>query len=665
MSDSNHPSKLSKEQIDSVMALYSSGQYQEAIEAIKHLNRSHPNVPLLFNLIGACYKALGQLQGAIKMFEIAVNIKSDYAEAHKNLGLSLSELGQLNDAIKCFERAIEVDKNYVDAHYNLAITHKDLGQFDSAVKSYENALKINPNFAQAHNNLGNVFKSMGKNEAAVECYQKAININPNFAQAHSNLGNALRSLNHREKSLNHFLRAYELKPDIDFLFGDILNATMHLCFWESLQELEVELIQKIKNNERVIAPFPLLPLIDDPELLRKNAEIFASNVHPKSDALAPIEDHPRHQKIRIGYFSGDFREHPVAYLTAELYEVHDRSHFEIHAFSFGPDTKDEMNLRIKAGVDHFHDVHAMSHQEIAELARSLEIDIAVDLAGYTAKSASDVFAIGAAPIQMSYIGYLGTMGADYYDYLIADPVMIPKESQKYYAEKIVYLPSFQVNDSTDLPPEITLTRKDVGLPEEGFVFCCFNNTYKFTPTIFDSWARILQQVENSVLIVYTKNELSKTNLTKEIEKRGIESKRLIFADTIDRPSYLARYRTADLFLDTHPYNAGTTASDALKMGLPMITYLGNCYQARMGASIVSALNLPELITHSLEEYEALAIELATNPEKMQAIKDKLASNLTTAPLYDTKLFTKNLESAYTQMYERYHEGLEPDHIYVE
>jgi len=266
---------------------------------------------------------------------------------------------------------------------------------------------------------------------------------------------------------------------------------------------------------------------------------------------------------------------------------------------------------------------------------------------------------------MSYIGYLGTMGADYYDYLIADSIMIPKESQKYYMEKIVYLQSFQVNDSKDLPPNITLTRKDVGLPDKGFVFCCFNNTYKFTPTTFDSWARILLAVKDSVLIVYTKNELSKTNLTKEIEKRGVESKRLIFADTIDRPNYLARYRVADLFLDTQPYNAGTTASDALKMGLPMITLKGQSYQARMGASIVNALNLPELITNSAEEYESLAIELATNPGKLKAVKEKLASNLSTAPLYDTKLFTKNLESAYTQMYERYHEGLKPDHIYVE
>ena len=273
--------------------------------------------------------------------------------------------------------------------------------------------------------------------------------------------------------------------------------------------------------------------------------------------------------------------------------------------------------------------------------------------------------MSAAPIQLSYIGFLGTMAADYYDYLIADPVMIPEESQQHYAEKIVYLPSFQVNDSKDLPPEIMLTRQDVGLPESGFVFCCFNNTWKITPEIFDSWARILNAVEDSVLVVFASNETSKVNLTKEIAQRHIHPNRLIFADRYERPEYLARYRVADLFLDTHPYNAGTTASDALKMGLPMLTMIGQSYQARMGASILTSVNLPELITNTPKEYEALAIELATHPEKLKAIKDKLADNLPTAPLFDTKRFTKNIESAYTQMYERSQQGLEPDHIYVE
>jgi len=665
MTDSNNQLTLSKEQIDSVIALYSKGQYQEAIDQIIVLDEVYPNVPLLFNLIGACYKELGQLELSIKMFETAVSIKPNYAEAHKNLGITLRDLGQLDVAVESLKRAIEVEPNYVDAHYNLAITFKELNQLENALQSYKKTIIINPNFAAAYNNLGNIYRDFGRNQIAVDSFEKAIELKPNFAEAYRNLGNTLRNLKQREKALLCFERAREIKPDMDFILGDILNSKMQLCIWDDLQKFLEELIKKINNHEKVIAPFPLLPLIDDPELLRKNTEVFVNKIHPKSIILPSIEPYSGHSKIRIGYFSPDLSSHPVAYLTAELYELHDRSHFEIHAFSFGADSNDEMNLRIKAGVDHFHNVGSMSHKEIVLLARSLEIDIAVDLAGLTAESRPDVFAMSAAPIQLSYIGYLGTMGADYYDYLIADSVMIPKESQKHYSEKIVYLPSFQVNDSKDSPPEMTLTRKDVGLPEKGFVFCCFNNTYKFTPAVFDSWARILKNVEGSVLIVYASNESSKVNLTKEIKLRGIDPSRLIFGDSLPRLEYLARFRVADLFLDTSPYNAGTTASDGLRMGLPMLTLKGESYQSRMGASILSALNLPELITTSSEEYELLAIELATNPDKLKIIKDKLISNLSTAPLFNTPLFTKNLESAYTQMYEKYQQGGEPDHIYVE
>ena len=524
---------------------------------------------------------------------------------------------------------------------------------------------INPDDADTHNNLGIAFYEIERLEDAVQSYQKAIAIKPDFSDAHCNLGATLQKLKRYEDAIKSFEKAFTIKPDIDYILGNILGAKIHCCDWSDLSRLLNDAKKKIVNNEKVIDSFVLMGLIDDPALQRKVTELKIISDHPKNKILPKIELYPKHKKIRIGYFSADFREHPVGYLTAGLYEAHDRDHFEVYAFSFGLDTNDEMNLRIKAGVDYFHDVDSMSHQEITLLARSLEIDIAVDLGGHTANSRTDVFAMSAAPIQLSYIGYLGTMGADYYDYLIADPMMIPKENQKYFVEKIVYLPSYQVNDSKDLPPEVSFSRKDAKLPDKGFVFCCFNNTYKITPAVFDSWSRILKSVEGSVLIIYASNEASKTNLAKEISLRGVDSSRLIFGESIPKPEYLARYRAADLFLDTLPYNAGTTASDALKMGLPMLTLKGQSYQARMGASILSALNLPELITNTSEEYEALAIELATNPEKLKIIKDKLVNNLSTAPLYNTPLFTKNLETAYTEMYERHHKGLEPDHIYVD
>jgi predicted O-linked N-acetylglucosamine transferase (SPINDLY family) len=316
-------------------------------------------------------------------------------------------------------------------------------------------------------------------------------------------------------------------------------------------------------------------------------------------------------------------------------------------------------------VDHFHDVRTMPHEDVAMLARSVEIDIAVDLGGYAQDARTEIFAMSAAPIQISYIGYPGTMGANYYDYLVADQTIIPEKNQQYYSEKIAYLPSYQVNDSTQSLPATIFTRRDVGLPEAGFVFCCFNNTFKFTPTTFDGWGRILEQVDGSVLMIYADNESAKINLSKEIVHRGIDPKRLIFGERLPIPEYLARYRVADLFLDTLPYNAGTTASDALRMGLPVLTCIGNSFVSREAASVINAINLPELITTSQEQYESLAIELATNPEKLKTIKDKLVDNLPTAPLYDTPLFTRNLESAYLTMYDRYQNGLDPDHIYVE
>jgi len=718
--------------IESIIELFSSGHIREALNTVQTLISQHPNEALLHNISGVCYKATGQQEMAVQSFKRAVEIKSDFADAHYNLGLTLQELNQLDDAVKSYLKALTIKSDYAEAYNNLGVTLKDLDQLEEAVKCYEKALIIKPDYPEAHNNLGNALKNLGRLSKAVECfermltidpdnaeghnnlgntlyvlgqpnaagksymkalaiepdyaeahnnvgislhdlgryedaeasYHKALAIAPHFPEAHANLGDLLIDLNRLDEALVSYETAFNLKPDIIFLLGKLLHIKMHLCLWDDLSSMLDELQVRIHNNEKVTPAFAMLGLIDDPELQRKTAEIFVNENHPKNHDLPRITLHPKHKKIRIGYFSADFREHPVAALTAELYEIHDRSHFEIYAFSYGPETNDKMNLRIKAGVDHFHDVRTMSHKDVAMLARSLEIDIAVDLGGPTTHSRTGIFAMSAAPIQASYIGYIGTLGANYYDYLVADQTMIPEQQQQHYSEKIVYLPSFQVNDSTQSPPSTTLTRQDVGLPDTGFVFCCFNNNFKITPTTFDSWGRILDKVKDSVLLIYVGNESAQINLTKEITLRGIDPSRLIFGKLLSKPEYLARYRVADLFLDTHPYNAGTTASDALRMGLPVLTYLGSSAVSRHAASILNALNLPELITTTLEEYESLAIELATDPEKLKIIKDKLMGNLSTAPLYDTSLFARNLESAYSMMYDRYQRGLDPDHIYV-
>jgi len=538
---------------------------------------------------------------------------------------------------------------------------------DASVKSFEKALDIKPDYVDAYNNLGITFMELGQHEAAVECYEKVLSIIPDFAEAYSNRGHILIDLKRLDEALASYERAIVLNPELDFILGSVLHTKMHLCIWNDLTNRLNELTKKINNTEKVIGPFALLAMIDDPEIQRKTAEMFIKDKYPKIHVLSKINRYHKHTKIRIGYFSADFRDHPVSHLTAELYETHDRKQFEIYAFSYGPDTKDEMNLRIKAGVDHFHDVQTMSHKDVVMLSRSVELDIAVDLGGFTQDSRTGIFAMQAAPIQVNYLGYSGTMGAEYIDYLIADSTLIPKDKQHYYSEKIAYLPnSFMVNDTKNKTSTKEFTRAEAGLPNDGFVFCCFNNHYKITPDTFIGWMRILSQVDGSVLWLPEANSTAVNNLIKEAIKNGVDENRLIFAPRLTlKEDHLNRIQLADLFIDTLPYNAHTTASDSLRMGLPVLTCIGNSFASRVAASLLNAVNLPELITTTQEQYESFAIELATKPEKLNKIKDRLVNNLPTTPLYNTSLFAQHLESAYLKMYEKYQQGLDPEHIYVE
>jgi len=640
-------------------------QFDNAIKHYENALTINPNYYEAYNNLGNIFKGREQYDVAINFYKKTLGINSDYAEAYNNMGNIMVHQCKFSDAVKYYQKAIRIKPDCVDINNNLGIALMRMGEFEEAIKCYKKALIIKPDCADVYNNLGSVFISLNKLDIADNYFEKTISIKPDYAEVYFNRAHLMRDLNRMENALVNYNLALYYKSNIDYILGNIINTKMHLCIWDNFSNCLIELTKKINNNERVINPFSLIALIDDPELHKRSSEIYINCKYPKNNELSKIDSYPKHSKIRIGYFSPDFRRHAVSYLTAGLYEIHDRNRFEIYAFSLGPDTKDEMNLRIKDGVDYFYDVHTMSHKEIVLLSRSLKIDIAVDLAGFTENNRTEIFAIGVAPIQLSYIGYLGTMGVDYYDYLVADQTIIPKKNQKFYSEKIVYLPWYQANDSKQILPYKKFTRETLGLPQEGFVFCCFNNTYKITPTFFDSWTRILKRVKDSVLFIYVKNDSAKINLTKEIIARDIDPSRLIFAECLPRQEHIARYKMVDLFLDTSPYNAGTTASDALRMGVPVLTRIGNSFASRHAASILNAVNLPELITTKQEEYESLAIELATDPEKLNSVKNKLVSNLPTAPLYNTALFTEHLESAYTTMYDRYYKGLEPDHIYVQ
>jgi len=428
----------------------------------------------------------------------------------------------------------------------------------------------------------------------------------------------------------------------------------------------LEIISKnLTANEKVISPFALLALNDKATLHKKSSEIYIQSNFPFNPVLGPILKLSVNQKIRVGYYSADFHNHATGYLMAELFELHDKNKFELIGFSFGPIANDEMRQRLQKSFDQFVEVGNKSDIEIAQLSRNLNIDIAVDLKGFTRDSRSGIFSNRAAPIQVNYLGYPGTMGADYMDYIIADKTVIPVESQSYYSEKVVYLPdSYQVNDRKRLISEKQFTRQELGLPETGFVFCCFNNNYKILPSTFEGWMRILKAVDGSVLWLFKDNPWVVENLKKEAQKQGLDRQRLVFADYMPLSDHLARHRQADLFLDTLPYNAHTTTSDALWTGLPVLTLMGRSFAGRVAGSLLNAIDLPELITNTQVEYEALAIELAMSPNKLADIKSKLMANRLTAPLFDTPLFAKNIEAAYIKMMERYQADLQPEHISI-
>lgn len=636
---------------------------------------------------GLALHQIGQLAQAQVLYLQALELEPSHFEALHLLGVMAAQQKNYSQAIDLIRSSLKINPNNVAAYGNMGNTYAEIGRYQLAVDCYDQVIARDPGYANIVSNrdhaLRELKQSIGANavadgyfkrgvqqsalrhfQAAIESYDKAIVARPDFAGAYFNRGNALNELEMRQAAIDSYDRAIALSPDVELWHCVRLATKMHVCDWSTPRSQILELVQNIQRNGRAFFPFQVLALSDCLSIQRKAAEAWIANKYPSSFELGPIPNRSAKRRIRIGYFSMDFCTHPVSLLTVELFETHDREKFEVYAFSFGSNTKDEMRKRLESAFDEFIDVSHKSDQEITVLARMMELDVAVDLAGLTGASRTGIFARRAAPVQVNYIGYPGTMGADYMDYLIADKTLIPENSKAQYSEKIVYLPSFQANDSKRQISDGVLTREGFGLPESGFVFCCFNNNYKITPDVFDGWMRILLKVKGSVLFLYEENELVAANLAREAALRGVAGSRLVFGKRLAVSEYLARFRVADLFLDTLPFNAGATASDALWAGLPVLTCQGESFAGRMASSLLTAVGLPELITTTQEDYERLAIDLASNPERLNFIKEKLQRGGRSSLLFDTGLFTRNLEGAYTKMVERYRSGLPPDHLYV-
>jgi len=592
--------------------------------------------------------------------------KQASANAFYYLGSSFLKKNQFQDAKDCFTKALNKAGDFFEGLHDLATACASLGEKEDALVYYQKALALRNDSYELFYNIGKIFDELKRHERALDAYDHAIRLNPNFAEAWFNKASALNDLKRYPEAIEAFRKAIDIQPDNinDWDYGGILIALTAICAWADLSKNE-DLINGLLGHTKGITPFVLLSFVDDPLVHKKCASTYLQNKFPRNDVLGVIARRGKKDKIRIGYFSADFHNHATTYLIAEMLELHDKDRFEIHAFSFGPDMSDEMRQRCVNAVEYFHDVTDLSDTAVAQFSRDQNIDIAVDLKGFTQDGRMGIFALRAAPIQISYLGYPGTTGADYIDYVVADPVVIPDTHQNFYTEKIIYLPnSYQVNDSKRAISKKVFSKSELGLPEEGFIFCCFNANYKITESVFESWCRILKKVDRSVLWLFEGNPKAKENLIKEANRRGIDSNRLIFSGRIENSEHLARQCLADLFLDTLPYNAHTTSSDALWAGLPVLSLAGQSFASRVSASLLTAIGLSELITQTQEEYENLAIELATNSEKLFAIKNQLKANLITEPLFNTQLFTQHLEAAYAEVYQRYQDNLSPDNIYV-
>jgi predicted O-linked N-acetylglucosamine transferase (SPINDLY family) len=647
------------------IALYALRRYQEALESCDRAIQLKPDVAGVYSNRGIALHALRRYQEAIESCDRAIQLKPDYAEAYSNRASALQVLRQYQSALESCDRAIQLKPDFAGAYANRASALHGFERYQEALESSDRAIQLNPRLAEAHSTRGAALQALRQHQAALESYSRAIDVDPCCADAYCNRGNILYELQDCPAALESYNQALLLSPAREYLPGMILHMKRSICDWEDTEGQSRELEARIDRGEMAAYPFILLSLTDSPALQRKAAEIYARDKRPPGARAALPARRPRQRKIRVGYFSADFRHHAITYLMAGLFERHDRSQFEILAFSFGPDTGDEMRTRVSAAMDRFVDVQSLPDQAVAEFSRELEVDVAVDLMGFTRGSRPGIFAQRAAPIQVSYLGYPATMGADFIDYLIADSTLIPEASRRHYSEKIVYLPdSFQVTDSGQLIASTPCSRAQHGLPEQGFVFCCFNNNYKIAPATFDIWMRILARVEGSVLWLLEDNPVAGANLRKQAARRGIDPQRLIFAPRLPLPEHLSRQRLAGLFLDTLPFNAGATASPALWAGLPVLTRMGESFAGRMAASLLRAIDLPELVTTTDAAYEALAVDLALNPQRLHELRQKLERNRLTTPLFSTAAFTRHLEAAYTEMHARYHANLPPDHIHI-
>ena len=627
--------------------LHINGKIKDAqVIYLQLLKTNSKNSNLLF-LLGTTYLQLKDFSKGKEFLNTSINLNNSFPESYNSRGIIFAEEGDYLNAIKDYDKALSLKKDYYDAHLNKAVALKNVSKFKEAIKYLQLCIKLKPNDFKIYNNLGNISRDLKKYNSAKKYYTEAIKLNQNFAEAYSNRGELLQLyFNEFEEAIEDYNASIKIDENLNYIRGKRLQARMTLNEWKDFNQ-EIKIIKDdIKKQKKTIHPFAHMSLMDDPDQQKSITELYLENNY-----LTPSKKNTsfKNDKIIIGYFSAEFHNHPVMHLILDVFKNHNKSEFKIYGFSIGP-TKDEWSEKVKKYFDKFIDISDMSDSDIISLSKELKLDIAINLTGYTLNARNNIFFKQLATKQVNYLGYPGTMGSKCYDYIIADKIVIPEENKKYFSEKVIYLPNcYQANQEKINISDKNLNKNDLGLPENKFIFACFNNSYKITPSIFKRWMNILKKCESSILWLLQDIELGRQNLWKEAEIEGVNRARIIFAGRVPLKDHLKRLKFIDLFLDTFPYNAHTTASETIRARVPILTLKGKSFPSRVASSILTNVGLENLIVSNLDDYETKAISLAQNYKEIENLKNHLAQEKNLNKLFDSKVFTKDLEKVYKKI----------------
>ena len=689
---------LPQNQINTLLKYFSDKRLNEAEKYGIMLSEEFRDDPFIWKALGIIFKENGKISESINANKKSLKLNPNDPEVHNNLGFVYQEEKNYSEAKRWYEEAIRLEPNYIAAHHNLGLIYHLNEEYDKAEISYKKTIKIKPDYLPVYNNLGNALIKQGKIIEAEDCYKQAIKFdkkNPeaynnlgvvlqkldkikeaisayeqaitcrkDYAEAHYNLGFCLRTLGKFDEALAEYKKSLIIKPDYTSVESSMLDLLKHMCDF-SINDKLIESSSRLGISTKPVQPFSLLSWVDNAEhhYLRSQNYIKENFKSIPNKFLKNTQNLKK--KIRVGFFSADFRDHAVMYLISGLFREYNKKKFEFFLYSFGKDGTLKWHNLLKNNVDKFTDIANLSFQEISEISQKDNLDIAIDLMGYTKNNRLGIFKNRIAPIQINYLGYPGTIGADYFDYIVADHNLIPQDQKKFYSEKIIYMPnSYQPNDNEIIVPELNTTKSDHGLPNDGIIFCCFNQNYKIGKNEFNIWMKILKSIDKSVLWLVNSNEWAKNNIFKQAALHNVNSSRIIFANNLPHLEHLERHRHADIFLDTFNYNAHTTASDALLACLPIVTKQGSQFAARVASSLLSALDLDELITYTDEEYEKLILYYAYHPIKLKEIKEKLKRNKNDKPLFNTQKYTRDFELGLYKVYECYLNGEKPRDIIV-